>query len=152
MKNHSLLRAGLVFSLLLVSACASQQVETSQKAVNRTDEAAAVQALRNIYRQETQYSLTHAGEYGSFDDLVKENFLDERFKGRSPELAGYIFTIRLRPQSGSDSAAFAVNADPKEAQGGSSVSGARHLYLDSISNVVRANARQPATESDPPLQ
>src|SRR5215210_5407707 len=152
MRNRSLLRAGLVLSLLLVSACASKQVETSQKAVNRTDEAAAVQALQNIYRQETQFSLTHAGEYGMFDDLVKESFLDERFQGRSPELAGYVFTIRLRPQSGGDSAAFAVNADPKPAQGAAPASGGRHLYIDSSSNVVRANAAQPATDRDPPLQ
>jgi hypothetical protein len=151
MKKYSLPMTGLVLGMLFLYACnGKQQAERAEKAVSRTDEASAVQALLNIARTETQFSLTHAGEYGMFDDLVKENFLDKRFSGHSPELAGYVFTIRLRPQAGGESAEFAVNADPKQTEGAAPTS-ARHLYIDS-SNVVRANSRQPATLNDPPLQ
>jgi hypothetical protein len=150
MKKHSSPVTVLVLGLAFLSACGGkQQVGTAEKGVKGADEASAIQALLNISRVETQFSLTHAGEYGMFDDLVKENFLDQRFSGRSPELAGYVFTIRLRPQSGAEPPAFAVNADPKQVEG---ASGARHLYIDSSSSVIRANARQPATLNDPPIQ
>lgn len=157
MKIH-LLRGGLKFLLssLLVSASllaigCSKQVETAQKTGTLADEAAAIRTLQNIFRVQTQFALTHAGEYGSFDDLVKENYLDQRFSGRSPEAAGYVFTIRLRPGQGTDSPAFAVNADPKQT-GTDATSSARHLFMDSSSNVVRFNANQPASINDPPLQ
>jgi phosphoribosylformylglycinamidine (FGAM) synthase-like enzyme len=152
MKKDSPLRAAAILCLLFIAACgAKQQAETGQKAVNKTDEASAIQALQTVFRAETQYSLTHAGEYGMFDDLVKENFLERRFSGRSPELAGYVLTVRLRPQSGGEAAAFAVNADPKQAEGAPAAA-ARHLYIDSSSNVVRAAANRPATADDPPLE
>jgi phosphoribosylformylglycinamidine (FGAM) synthase-like enzyme len=146
-----LLSSLMVSAILLAPGCSKQVEETARKTGTQADEAAAVRTLQNIFRVQTQFALTHAGEYGSFDDLVKENYLDQRFSGRSPELAGYVFTIRLRPGDGTDSPAFAVNADPKQT-GNDAASGARHLFMDSSSNVVRFNANQPASINDPPLQ
>jgi hypothetical protein len=95
--------------------------------------------------------LSHAEEYGSLSDLVKDNYLDQRFAGAVPVVEGYAFTLKLRPKSGGEAAAFSINADPKQ-EDATSTGGARHLYMDSSSNVIRANAQQPATASDPPLQ
>jgi hypothetical protein len=145
-----LLSCLLVWAGLLAFGC-GKQVETTQQTKKLADEAAAVRTLQNISRVQTQFALTHAGEYGSFDDLAKANLLDQRFSGRSPEVAGYVFTIRLRPGDGTEPPAFAVNADPKQTES-DAPSGARHLFMDSSSSVVRFNKNQPATINDPPLQ
>jgi hypothetical protein len=95
--------------------------------------------------------LSHAEEYATFAQLVQDNYLDSRFVGDAPVVAGYSFTMKLTPKSGAEGAAFTVNADPGNMDG-TSTSGARHLYLDSTSNVIHVNATRPATVSDPPLQ
>ena len=123
----------------------ANETGTYKKALNAADEAAAVRSLQTIFRAETQYMTIHSGNYGTFDELVADGSLDERFKGSAPTLEGYTFTLRATPDSGQGSA-YTVNADPKDGAAG------RHLYMDSASNVVRANATRPATASDPPLQ
>ncbi|MDT4898224.1 MAG: hypothetical protein QOH25_3301 [Acidobacteriota bacterium] len=147
---------------LLASACgktsdnsgagnSGNQAGVMKKSLNVANEAAAIRTLQTIFRAQTQYMLSHAEEYGTFDQLVQDNYLDQRFAGSTPVVEGYAFSIKLTPKSDSESAAYSVNADPKQADG-TSTGGARHLYLDSSSNVVRANAGQTATASDPPLQ
>lgn len=149
-------------TILLISACGKKadnsgaensgnQVGGFKKSLNVADETAAIRTLQTVFRAQTQYMLSHAEEYGTFDQLVKDNYLDQRFAGTSPVVEGYAFTLRLTPKSDSGSAAYTINADPKQAEG-TSTGGARHLYLDSSSNVVRANAQRPATANDPPLQ
>ena len=147
----------------LSSACGGQTSDNSgagnsgnqtgglKKSLNVANEAAAIRTLQTIFRAQTQYMLSHAEEYGTFAQLMTDNYLDQRFAGTAPVVEGYAFTIRLTPKSGSGSAAYTVNADPKQ-EDGTSTGGARHLYLDSSSNVVRANAQRPATANDPPLQ
>jgi hypothetical protein len=146
-----LLLSSLLISTMLFALACSQQVETARKAETRTNEAAAVRALQNIFRAQTQYSVMHPGYYGTFDDLVKDGSLDQRYAGASPVLEGYTFTLSLVPSSATQSPAYSINADPKQAEGAPATN-ARHLYIDSNSNVVRANAARPATANDPPLQ
>lgn len=147
-----LLLSSLLISAILFALACSQQVETARKAETRTNEAAAVRALQNIFRAQTQYSVTHPGYYGTLDDLVKDGLLDQRYAGPSPVLEGYTFTLQLVPSSATQSPAYSINADPKQAEGTPPpAANARHLYIDSTSNVVRANAAQPATANDTPL-
>ena len=148
---------------LLASACgnkadnsASQpsgnQAGGLKKSLNVANEAAAIRTLQTIYSAQTQYMLSHAEEYGTFDQLRTDNYLDQRFAGTSPVVEGYGFTIKLTPKSGSgEAAAYSVNADPKQ-DDETTTAGARHLYMDSSSNVIHASATQPATANDPPLQ
>ena len=147
---------------LLTSACgktadnsgsgnSGNQAGVLKKSLNVANEAAAIRTLQTIFRGQSQYMLSHAEEYGTFDQLVQDNYLDQRFTGSAPVVEGYAFTIKLTPKSDSGSAAYSVNADPQQADG-TSTGGARHLYLDSSSNVVRANAQRPASANDPPLQ
>jgi hypothetical protein len=163
-KNVRLVAFGLlVLSIsLLASACgktgdnsgagnSGNQAGVMKKSLNVANEAGAIRTLQTLSRAQTQYMLSHAEEYGTFDQLVQDNYLDQRFAGSTPVVEGYAFTLKLTRKSDSGSAAYTVNADPKQADG-ASTGGARHLYLDSGSNVVRANASQPATASDPPLQ
>jgi hypothetical protein len=153
----------LVFSLaLLISACGKKADNSSaensgnqtgglKKSLNVANEAAAIRTLQTVFRAQTQYMLSHAEEYGTFDQLRQDNYLDQRFAGTAPVVEGYAFTINLTPKSGGESARYIVNADPKQ-DDAASTGGARHLYMDSDSNVVRANAGRPATVNDPPLQ
>jgi hypothetical protein len=147
-RNGAVIARSLLFvmSFLLLSACTKQQAETYQKAPNMADEAAAMRALQNIFRAETQYMTIHSGSYGTFDELVKDGSLDQRFAGTAPVQAGYVFTIKLAPDASGQATAYTVNADPKE----TAALGARHLYMDSGSNVIRANAQQKASTSDSP--
>lgn len=170
MKNHARRKSsGLVASVLLAvaltflaSACGQKtdnsaagnsgnQAGGMKKSLNVANEAAAIRTLQTVFRAQTQFMLSHAEEYGSLSDLVRDNHLDQRFAGTAPVVEGYVFTVKLRPKSGGESAAYSINADPKQ-EDATSTGGARHLYMDSSSNVIRANARQPATASDPPLQ
>lgn len=152
----------LALSLMLISACGKKadnsgaensgnQAGGLKKSLNVADEAAAIRTLQTIFRAQTQYMLSHAEEYGTFDQLRADKYLDERFTGATPVVEGYAFTIKLTPKSGSESAAYSINADPKQ-DDGTPTGGARHLYMDSNSNVVHASAAHTATVNDPPLQ
>jgi hypothetical protein len=170
MKNYTQLRSIVAASVLLAlaatlltSACgkkadnsgaenSANQVGGLKKSLNVANEAAAIRTLQTIYRAQTEYMLSHAEEYGTFDQLRADNYLDQRFAGAAPVVEGYAFTIKLTPKSGSgEAAAYSINADPQQ-DDATSTAGARHLYLDSSSNVVHGNGRQPATANDPPLQ
>jgi hypothetical protein len=152
----------LALSLLFISACGKKvdnsgadnsgnQTGVLKKSLNVADEAAAIRTLQTIFRAQTEYTLSHAEDYGTFDQLVKDNYLDQRFAGAAPVVQGYAFTLKLTPKSGGEAAAYSINADPKQ-EDGTPTGGARHLYMDSNSNVVHASAAHPATVSDPPLQ
>jgi hypothetical protein len=148
---------------LLISACGKKadnstaensgnQAGGLKKSLNVANETAAIRTLQTIFRAQTQYMLSHAEEYGTLDQLRQDNYLDQRFAGTAPVVEGYAFTINLTPKSGGgESARYTVNADPKQ-DDATTTGGARHLYMDSDSNVIRANTARPATVSDPPLQ
>ncbi|MDQ3817856.1 MAG: hypothetical protein M3362_09210 [Acidobacteriota bacterium] len=123
------------------------QAGSLKKSLNAADEAAAIRTLQNIFRAETLYMTTHSGGYGTFDEMVKDGSLDQRFAGSAPVLAGYVFTIKLTPDPSGQPTAYSVNADPKEEPS----AGARHLYMDSASNVVRGNPNRTAGPNDPPV-
>ena len=152
----------VLFTTFLTSGCgknaensgaenSGNQVGVLKKSMNVANEAAAIRTLQTIFRAQSQYMLSHAEEYATFDQLVQDNYLDQRFSGSAPVVEGYAFTLKLTSKSGAESAAYSINADPNLADG-TSTGGARHLYLDSSSNVVRGNASRSATVSDPPLQ
>lgn len=164
MKKHEQ-RRSIIASFLLtfvavalcLSACdkktdnSANETGPYRKSLNVADQSAAIRTLQRIYEAQTQYMLSHAEDYGTFDQLVKDNYLDQRFAGAAPVVEGYAYTMKLTPKAGSSSAAYTVNADPKQ-DDPTHTTGARHLYLDSASNVVHANAKQSATVNDPPLQ
>jgi hypothetical protein len=147
---------------LLITACGKKadnsgaapngnQAGTMKKSLNVANEAAAIRTLQTIFRAQAQYMLSHAEEYGTFDQLIQDNYLDQRFAGTTPLVEGYAFTLKLTPKSGGESAAYSINADPNQ-ENKTSTGGARHLFMDSSSNVIHVNTGQPATAHDPTLQ
>jgi len=143
----------LALTVLSFSACGSKTENSSngagslKKSLNAADEAAAIRTMQNIFRAETEYMAVHSGSYGTFDEMVKDASLDQRFAGSAPVLSGYVFTLKLTPDTSGQATAYSVNADPKDEPSG----GARHLYMDSASNVVRGNASRTAGPTDPPV-
>lgn len=132
-----------VFSLLLVLSCGSSEgLNSYTKAVGAADEGFAIQTIRTIATAQGQYMATHA-EYGSFDALTKAGVLDARFASDAPVLKGYRFTMSA------DAANFSINADPQTSESQPAI-GSRHFFLDSGDGVLRVNAQQPASASDPP--
>ena len=120
-------------------------------AVRSTNEAAAVKTLNTIAEQQKLYYNSHQrSSFGTFDEMLRENLLDTRFAGTTPVVDGYVYNMRVVPKSTAPQARFAVNADPQVTEG-FGATGKNHFYLDSDSNTIRVNSRQPATATDPPI-
>lgn len=120
--------------------------------VRRGNETAAIKTLQTIRDAEADFSLGHRGEYGTFDQMIKEGSLDDRFGGEKPVINGYVFTLKITAKSNAAPANYAVNADPQVSEGITTSTGKRHFYLDPSVSTVRENAEQPATASDPAIQ
>src|SRR5688500_6374637 len=120
-------------------------------AVGSANEAAAIKTLRTIAAQQMLYYNSHQrSSFGSFDELLKEKFLDTRLARTTPVVDGYVFQMRVIPKSTTNQPGFAVNADPQVTDG-VGATGKNHFYLDSDSNTIHVNSTQPATVSDPPI-
>lgn len=120
-------------------------------AVRSANEAAAIKTLRTVAEQQMLYYNSHQRTtFGTFEEMLKEGLLDNRFAGTTPVVEGYVFTMRVTPRSTTQQAAWAVNADPQVTEG-TSATGRNHYYLDSESNTIRVNESQPAAPSDPSI-
>ncbi len=118
--------------------------------IRKGNETAAIQTLDTIRKLQADYAIGHRGSYGTFNDLIKDGSLDERFAGDTPVVSGYIFTMKVTPKSTAQPASYTVNADPQVAEG-LKATGKRHFYVDPGVSTVRENPDQPVTASDPPV-
>lgn len=119
--------------------------------IRRGNETSAIQTLETLRKVEADYMMGHRGEYGTFEQLIKDGSLDERFTGEKPVVNGYVFTIKVTPKSSNQPATYAVNADPQVADG-LAATGKRRFYVDPNVSTIRENPEQPATAADPPIQ
>ena len=141
------MRLFLISSLLLlicIASCGCKDYSTGlQQGASRADETSAIATLRTIAQAQTTYSISNAGHYASFEQLVEGGFLDSRFNHSSPEYHGYVFTLDAR--NSSDGLSFyTCNADPEA----TSPRSGRHFYIDSDALGIRVNATQRATNRD----
>ena len=120
-------------------------------AVRSANEAAAVKTLRTIAEQQMLYYNSHQrSTFGTFDEMLKENFLDTRFAGTTPVLDGYVYQMKVIPKSTAQQPGYSINTDPQVSEG-VSATGRNHYYVDSDTNTIHVNATQPATATDPPI-
>lgn len=138
--------AALTFALLICFASLGCQSYSTglQQSVARADETAATAALHTIATAQQTYALSTEGNYGSFQQLCDAGYLDSRFNFDNPALKDYVLTMKVFSKSEGPSN-FSCNADPSGNGAG------RHFYIDQ-STVLRVNATQPATATDPPAQ
>ena len=120
-------------------------------AVKAANEASAIKSLSTFAEQQMLYYNGHQrGAFGTFDEMLKEGLLDNRFAGTTPVVEGYVFSMRIIPKSTTQQAGFEVNADPLITEG-FDATGKNHFYHDSKSKIVHVNSTQPATITDPPI-
>lgn len=120
-------------------------------AVRAANEAAAIKTLRTIAEQQMLYYNSHnRSTFGTFEEMLKANMLDNRFNGATPVVEGYVFTMRIIPKSTTAQPGYVINADPQVSEG-VGATGKNHFYLDSDNNTIHVNDTQPATVADPPI-
>ena len=114
------------------------------------NEAAAISTLKTIASDQVKYSISHRGEFGTFDQLTKAGYLNEKFQGDEPVIQGYIFRMTVTPRSKGQRPNYSVNADPEQPTG-LTATGSRYFYTDAGVGNIRVNETQPASASDPSL-
>ena len=142
---------GLAFAGLLgifvVGVLMGTAVVGWKAALRAGNEAATMQDLKTIAAVEIQYYSTHHRTFGTFDQMINERMLSAKFSGTGPPIAdGYVFTLSVFPGSAGNSAAYRLNADPRDEP-----SGRDHFYIDALSGDIHINADRSASANDPPL-
>ncbi len=112
------------------------------------NENSAIQTLDRMRTLQSQYAGGHQGNFGNFDELIKNSGLDERFKGEKPVVNGYVYTLEITPKSASQPAFYKVTADPQVREGVQST-GTRSFYTDSGLSTIKQNDNQTAGPTDP---
>ena len=137
----------LVIAISLVHGGCQNYTSGLQQSVVRADETGAIAALRSIAVAQQAYTLSNSGEYGALKQLVDGGFLDPRMASDKP-VRGYVLTLKVTPKSGDNPAgAYECNVDPD-----ATVTGGKHYYLNSSSNVIHVNENQSATAADKSIE
>src|SRR5438270_9770753 len=122
-----------------------------QGAVRSANEAATIKHLSEIQTaQVTFYNTQNRTGYGTFDQLSTGGFLKEAFKGDSPVVDGYVYSMTLTPRGTNQPPAFGINANPEKATG-VTATGSQYFYFGSDTSTPRYNKERQATADDPPL-
>jgi prepilin-type N-terminal cleavage/methylation domain-containing protein len=141
----------LMIVIAIIGILIAVGVTGYKAAIKAANEAAAVKSLRSIAEQQMLYFNAHQrSSFGTFEEMRKENLLDERYDGTTPVVEGYVFTMKVIPRSTNQQAGYTINADPQVSEG-VSATGKNHYYVDSDTNTIHVNATQPATVADPPI-
>ena len=115
--------------------------KAAQKAGN---EVATLQNLKTIAAVQIQYFNTHARNFGTFEQLVKEQLLSSKFSGNPPSPDGYVLTLKVTPKTATSPTSYTLNADPQ-----TDSAGKNHFYIDSNDSSIHVNPDQPAGPNDP---
>ena len=135
--------ATLTILICLVSLSCQSYSTGLQQSVVHADETAATSSLRTIATAQQTYALSNGGNYGTFQQLCEGGHLDSRFNTENPVIKDYVLSVEVGQDSGGPF--FRCKADPADNKPG------RHFYIDQ-SRMLRVNATQPATASDPIAQ
>ena len=112
------------------------------------NETSAIKTLNTINTEQRTYYIRH-NNYATFAQLLEGGALDPRFNNETPNVDGYVFTIKVTPKASNQPPSFSVNADPQVGEG-LQATGKRHFYIGSDVNTLRVNETQPATAQDSP--
>ena len=138
--------AGVVvyFSIALSVVVVVQGWRRAKRAGNQ---AATIQNMKNIVAVETHYSMNHSGRFATFQQLVSEQLLSQKFAGDPVAMDGYVLTLTLMPCTRELPSSYVLAADPPDRNDPSN-----HFYVDSVSGQIHINPDKPARRDDPLLE
>ena len=141
----------LMIVIAIIGILIAVGVTGYKAAMRAANEAAAVKTLRSIAEQQMLYFNAHQrSSFGSFEEMRKENLLDQRFDGSTPVVDGYVYTMKVIPKTTTTQAGYTINADPQVAEG-VSATGKNHYFVSSDTNTIHVNEGEPASASDKPI-
>lgn len=141
----------LMIVIAIIALLIGVGVPAWQSMVRSGNETAAIQTLDDLRKKQIQYAAKNRGEFApTFDRLIETVALDDKFKGESPAVNGYLFRMDVQESSGSNPARFSVNADPQVATG-ISATGTRFFYTDSTLGTIKSKEGEPAKATDPSI-
>jgi prepilin-type N-terminal cleavage/methylation domain-containing protein len=116
------------------------------------NETSAAQTINTMKTLQAQYASKHQGRFApNFDELIKSVQLDEKFKGESPVVNGYVFKMTVQEQTSSKPSFYSLTADPQVPEG-IAATGSRHFYFDSNMATTKATEEnRPAKPEDPSI-
>lgn len=120
--------------------------------VRAGNETSGVQSISTIRTLQGQYASKHQGKFApNFDELIKSVQLDEKFKGETPVVNGYIFKMTVQEPSGTQPSFYSVTSDPQVSEG-VTATGTRHFYFDSSLGTIKSTEEnRPAKADDPSI-
>lgn len=141
----------LMIVIAIIALLIGVGVPAWQSMVRSGNETTAIQSLTTIRTLQSQYASKHQGKFAAnFEELVRSVQLDgDKFKGESPVVNGYIFTMTVTEPSGSSPAFYSIKANPQVAEG-IQATGTRFFYFDSTLGTIKyseegeANAQSPS--------
>jgi prepilin-type N-terminal cleavage/methylation domain-containing protein len=139
----------LLIVIAIIGILIGAIVPLYQSSVRKANEAAAVATLHAIRVAEAKYVIDHKGQYGMFQQLFEQGYLDKRMNHDQPHDRGYVFVITLIAKSENTVATFSVSANPEQSQG-LGATGRNFYYMDPESGICFSNTG-PATAADDTL-
>src|SRR6266480_1304058 len=134
----------LMIVIAIIGILIGAAVFTFKAAQKSGNEAATQQNIKTIAAVQIQYYNTHARTFGTFEQMVKEQMLTSKFAGNPPSPDGYVFTLKVTPQTAGSPTSYTLNADPQ-----TDGSGTNHFYIDTSDSSIHVNQTQPAGPGDP---
>lgn len=139
----------LLIVIAIIGILIGAIVPIYQSSVRKANEAAAVATLHAIRIAEAKYIIDHKGQYGTFQQLFEQGYLDKRMNHDQPHDRGYVFVITLIAKSENTVATFSVSANPEQSQG-MGATGRNFYYMDPESGICFSHTG-PATAADETL-
>ena len=139
----------LIIVIAIIGILIGVLVPTFKSSVRKANEAAAVATLNAIRVAEAKYTTDHKGQYGTFQQLFEQGYLDKRMNYDQPHDRGYVFVLTLTARSENAVPTFHVNANPEQSEG-LGATGRNFYYMDPESGICFSNTG-PATAADDTL-
>jgi prepilin-type N-terminal cleavage/methylation domain-containing protein len=140
----------LMIVIAIIALLIGVGVPAWQSMVRSGNETTAIQSMTTIRTLQSQYASKHQGKFAkNFDELVKSVQLDgDKFKGESPVVNGYIFSMTVQEPSGTQPAFFSLKANP-QVPDGIQATGTRYFYFDSSLGTIKYSEEGEATPQSP---
>ncbi len=142
----------LMIVIAIIALLIGVGVPAWQSMVRSGNETTAIQSLTTIRTLQSQYASKHQGRFAAnFEELVKSVQLDgDKFKGESPVVNGYIYTMTVQESSGTTPAFYSIKANPQVSEG-IQATGTRFFYFDSTLGTLKYSEEGEASQQSPSI-